>query len=777
MRILSTIIKKIPWGIIGLIIIITLVLGYMIKDLDVEADITKAIPDTLPEVKYFNKINEIFPKQEFFIVGLIADNIFTREIVAKLDKITREFENLEGVGQVLSTTNLNIIVGSEDGIEVTPILDKLPETKQELEDFRLNITTNRLYKDTFLSKDEKATIILIQIVVSEAREHILKNIKEIIDDNKAEGEQYRIAGEAATLTEVKNIITDDLILLSPIVVFVILFILFLSFRNIRGVILPILTVIISVIWTLGIMSIMKVPLSIMTTVVPTILIAIGSAYGIHIINRYYHDLKSGKDKKQSITETIKHTGLAVLMAGLTTMAGFLSFLSSRIEMIREFGIFTAVGVICALIFSVTFIPALLYILPVPKRISSNINSEKGGKISPFGKILSRLGNFTYSKKFIILLITLIILIGSIAGIFNLRVESDLVQMFGKNTKIMQDNEFFNRYFNGTMTLQLIFESDEPDKMKEPEILKGMVEFQDYVKQFEIVGSSQSLADMIMEMNRVMNGDRQEFQVIPDSKKLVSQYLLLYSLTGDESELENLVNYDFSKANITLFVKSANLTALKNFEKEINHYISENLIFKDVEIHITGRISTISVLSELIVQSQLLSIIISLILVLIITAGIFRSLILGLISIIPIIITICLNFGLMGWLNLPLDIATVLIASVAIGIGIDYTIHYISHYRTERMSGVPVEEAIINTNSTTGKAIIYNASSVGFGFLVLILSSLASIGVLGAMIALTMLVTSLGSMTLIPAIFVLMEKRKFFRTSVLKQAPDAISDIN
>ncbi|MBN2535130.1 MAG: MMPL family transporter [Spirochaetales bacterium] len=268
------------------------------------------MPSYIPEVRYFDKVNEIFPKQEFFIIGLITDNIFTSKCRGKLDTLTNQFKTLEGVGQVIGPTNVKIIEGSEEGIEVSPILEKIPESDNEIKEYRMRITTNRLYKDTFISRDQKAAIILIQIEESEKRENILKQIKAIIDQNKEDHEQYRIAGKAATLTEVKNIITKDLLFLSPIVVFVILFVLFLSFRNLRGVLLPILTVIISVIWTLGIMSILKIPLSIMTTVVPTILIAIGSAYGIHIINRYIHEIKNREDKKHTITETIKHTALA-----------------------------------------------------------------------------------------------------------------------------------------------------------------------------------------------------------------------------------------------------------------------------------------------------------------------------------------------------------------------------------------------------------------------------------------------------------------------------------
>lgn len=773
MNLLSRLITKYPKIILALIVIITLFLGIMIKDLEAEADITKAIPAELPEVVYLDEINEIFPKQEFFIVGLITERLFTPETITKLDTLTKAFTNLEGVGQVLSPVNLDLINGTEEGLEVCPILEKLPETAEEVAVYRQEITTNRLYKGTFISSDETAAILLIQVEEGQFREQILTQIKQIIEENRSASEIYRIAGEGATLSEIKNIIVEDLMLLSPLVVFVILFILFISFRNIRGVVLPILAVLISAIWTLGIMALLHVPLSIMTTVVPTILIAIGSAYGIHIINRFLHILDG--DKEKAIIETINHTGLAVFMAGLTTIAGFLSFISSDIDMIREFGIFTAIGVLCSLIFSLTFIAAALYLLPIPKKRKSTSAADTKNP-GMLGQILAKTGEFAARKKIIILSAVIVILIFSISGIFRLRVESDLVQMFGKNTKVMQDNEFFNEYFTGTMTMQIVFDGDEPDLMKEPEVLKAMQELQKFAQTFDFVGSTQSIADMVMEMNRVMNGDSEEFYAIPDSRRLISQYLLLYSITGDESALENLVNYDYSKANMTLFVKSSNLTAMNRFEDEVNTFIEEQIHLEGIEVRTTGRITALSVLSELIVKSQLLSIIISLVLVFIITAGIFRSISLGFISTLPILLTISLNFGLMGYLDIPLDIATVLIASVAIGIGIDYSIHYISHYTYERQHGKSPAEAAAATNATTGKAIIYNAVSVGAGFLVLIFSSLASIGVLGAMIALTMFFSSAGSLTIIPAVLTLLEKRKFFTREHGKKIPASLSDM-
>ena len=764
--------RKTPQLTVAAIVLATLIFGYAMKDLRVEADFTEAIPADLPEMQYLDEVNGLFPRQEFVIVGLIADDIFTANRIAELDRLARAFEQLSGVGEVISPTNVSLIRGSEEGIEVSPILERLPATPHEIETFRREITTNRLYENTFISADGTAAIILIRIENDSERERILREIRAIVNESRSDGVSYRVAGEAATLAAVKELVTSDLVLLSPLVVFVILLILFASFRSVRGVVLPILTVVIGTVWTLGIMSIAGVPLSIMTTVVPTILIAVGSAYGIHIINRFNLDMKERADKNRAISSTIRHTGIAVLMAGLTTMAGFLSFLSSRILVIREFGLFTAIGVVCSLLFALTLIPAFLSLAPTAGT-ARKTRGENGREL--LVKPLIGLGTVTTSKSWVFLIATSLLLAASVVGIARIRVESDLVQMFGQKTQIMQDNEFFNRYFSGTMTLQIVVETDRPDAIKEPSVLRRIEQIQAYVDQFELVGNSQSIVDVIKEMNRVINAEQESFYAIPDSKNLVSQYLLLYSLTGDESVLENLVSYDYSTASLTVFLKSGNLTALRSLQDALDEYISGNIDTEDIDVNVTGRVATLTVLSELIVQSQLLSIAISLALVLLITSRIFRSGPLGVICTMPIVVTITMSFGLMGWLDLPLDLATVLIASIAVGIGIDYSIHYVHHYLAARKNGMTPQEAVLQTNSTAGRAIIYNALAVGAGFLVLVFSNLASIGVLGAMIALTMFVSSLGALILIPAILSSLERQTFFKKRLLRHANDVPAD--
>jgi len=766
---LTTAVQKIPRLIVGLVVLLTLIFGYAIKDLRIEADFTDAIPSYLPEMRYLDEVNSIFPRQEFVIVGLIAEDIFTSSRIGELDRLAREFEMLSGVGQVISPTNVSLIQGSEEGIEVSPILERLPETAQEIDEFRREITTNRLYENTMVSRDGTAAIILVQIENDDEREQILSEIRAIVNANRSDGVIYRVAGESATLAAVKEMITNDLVLLSPLVVLVIILVLFASFRSVRGVVLPVLTVVIATVWTLGIMSIAGIPLSIMTTVVPTILIAVGSAYGIHIINRFNLDMRERPDKDWAIANTIRHTGIAVIMAGLTTIAGFLSFLSSRIQVIREFGLFTAIGVVCSLLLALTFVPAILSFAPVaPKHVKTKGANAGDLLVKP----LIGLGAITTSKSRILLIAAALLLAVSALGIANLRVESDLAQMFGKKTQIMQDNAFFNRNFSGTMTLQIVIEGDAPDAVKKSDVLRRIEQIQAYVDQFELVGGSQSIVDIIKEMNRVMNAEQDSFYTIPESKNLVGQFLLLYSLTGKESVLENLVSYDYSTANLTVFLKSSNLTSLRSLENAINAYIAGNIDLHDIDIHITGQASTLTVLSELIVQSQLLSIGISLVLVFLITSIIFRSALLGVICTIPIVVTIVMSFGLMGWLDIPLDLATVLIASIAIGTGVDYSIHYINHYRTARTNGLMPGAATTQTNTMTGTAIIYNAVAVGAGFLVLAFSSIASIGVLGAMIALTMLVSSLGALILIPAILSSFERLTFFKDVLVSHSRNA-----
>jgi len=744
MKFIAKFITKFPIPIIIFILLISLILGYGIRYLKINTNIIDAVPETMEVKRYYNEIGEIFSTNDSIIVGIFTDNIFTLNTIILVDKLTNEIEKIKGVKDVISPTNVDYMKGSDEGLEISPILEKPPETDQEMNNFKNKLLSTKLYKNMIFSPDSKVAGIIINLEDDCNNSEVYKEIKNIIAVNKS-SEEIFIAGEPSVLALLEITMVNNLIYLIPIVIIVIILILFFSFHSLRGVFLPLLTVIISTMITLGIMGYLKIEMSILSTILPVVLIASGSAYGIHLINRYYEDIVNHLGKKEAIFETIIHSGLAVFLAGITTVIGFASLSISNLEIIRTFGLVSALGILIALIFSILFIPAIMMIMPIPR----TKKTKEGGS---FGNIfLMNFASFIFENKRIIVGFFIVFFILSILGTLRIKTDISMVNEFDKKSEIRIADKFINKYLMGTNNFSFIFETNENGGIKEPELLNKIVDFQEFVSQVEIVGGSRSFTDLIMEINKVMNEGKEEAYRIPDSRELIAQYMLLYSMSGDDEYIKNFIDYNERKVRVIVSLKTSSVSDIAKFKKDTKSYIEKHFDKEKVEVKISGFSEILLTINNLLIKSQILSIISSLIFVFIVVSIMFRSIIIGFISAIPIALTVIFNFGLMGILGIELNVETVLVASVAIGIGIDYTIHFLSRYEIERVLLNNNEEALIKTYQTTGKAIIINAVTVALGFIVIMFSEFRGLKYFGLFITITMVTSSFNALSILPAI--------------------------
>lgn len=744
MKFLAKFITKFPIPIIIFILLFSLILGYGMRYLKINTNVIDAVPETMEVKRYFNEIGETFSTNDSIIVGIFTDNIFKLNIITLIDKLTNEFEKIKGVNDVISPTNVDYMKGSDEGLEISPILEKLPDTDQKMDEFKNKLLSTKLYKNMIFSQDNKVAGIIINLEDDCKNSEVYKEIKKIISVNKSTEEIF-IAGEPSVLALLEITMVNNLIYLIPIVLIVIILILFFSFRSVRGIFLPLLTVIISTVVTLGIMGYLKIEMSILSTILPVVLIASGSAYGIHLINRYYEDIVSHLGKHEAISETIIHSGLAVFLAGITTVIGFASLCISNLELIRTFGFVSALGILIALIFSMLFIPAVLMIIPIPR---TKKTKEEGN----FGNIfLKNFASFIFEKKRIIVGFFIVFFILSILGTLRIKTDISMVNEFNKKSEIRIADKFINKYLMGTNNFSFVFETKENGGIKEPELLNKIVEFQKFVSQVEIVGGSRSFTDLIMEINKVMNEGNEEYYRIPDSRELIAQYMLLYSMSGDDEYIKNFIDYNEKKVRVIVSLKTNSVSDIAKFKKDTKSYIEKHFDKEKVEVKISGFSEILLTINNLLINSQILSIISSLIFVFIVVSIMFRSIIIGFISAIPIALTVIFNFGLMGILGIELNVETVLVASVAIGIGIDYTIHFLSRYEIERVLLNNNKEALIKTYQTTGKAIIINAVTVALGFIVIMFSEFRGLKYFGLFIAITMVTSSFNALSILPAI--------------------------
>ena len=352
------------------------------------------------------------------------------------------------------------------------------------------------------------------------------------------------------------------------------------------------------------------------------------------------------------------------------------------------------------------------------------------------------------KKVVISGTTLIIL--SILSSLRLSSYSDMLSMFPPTSSISIANNWINDNLTGTSGISVIV-TGEKDSVKEPAVLRQIEGLQRHIeKKFPFISKSVSLVDFLKRMNVAMNSNNPEYDKIPSSKELVAQYLLLYSTSGDPDDFDSYVDYDYRQARIMFQSKKSRTTENSLVLKEVLAYAKKHFD-PALKVQVSGQAAVQIAMNDLIITGQITSVICSIGIVLFLMVYIYRSVIGGLLSILPLSLAILFNFGLMPLLGIPLDIGTSIFASIAVGVGIDYAIHYVNNARLEAKNHLNMDALLLHTATNSGTAILFNALAVALGFLVLTYSNFQPLIRMGYLVSLTMITSALGSLVLIPAL--------------------------
>lgn len=668
-----------------------------------------------------------------------------------------------------------------------------------------------------------------------------------------EGAEIFVSGSRAVSSLVQGLLVRDLSLLFPVVVLVIVVVLYLSFRTLRGVVLPLINVILAVTWVLGLQGWLGVALSTATAVLPIILIAVGTAYTIHVINRSYEDLARTKDKKEALESTLTHVSVAVILAGVTTIIGFGSLAITNLSSLRDYGLLSALGIFLGLLLSLTFTPSILSLLKVPK-----LKTLQSHKTSVYAKVMESVGSFTTKHYKLILMTYGVLVVLAAFGATRVRFETNTLLSFRPETQIRKDTEYLNDQFTGITQLAVVVRVQDEGAILEPKVLKAMDGLQEYLKQLRIVnervvapgesgydqglpvvGGGQSITTFIKGVNKALNGDDPAFDKIPDEENpvvvkteiytlrpdgsllekdsetqevlrilkpdeyridgnqlsfegplgdqrlydvqtgkvidlipgrdYVGQLVFQYESAGKPENIEAFIDNPRRTAKINIFLKTASSTIIRGVQARAQEYITQNFP-EGVKADLTGQSQlTLTVLGFL-VNTQLSSLLSSLVVIFLMIALLARSVVEGVFSIVPLATAILLNFGIMGWFRIPIDISTSTIASIAIGIGIDYTLHFMERFKAS-MKNQSMGCALLTTMQTTGVGILFNAVAVAAGFSSLMLSQVTGNFFIGLLMALVMITSSLAAITLLPAALITFKPKFLVKRRVIEEELD------
>ncbi|MCK4408682.1 MAG: MMPL family transporter, partial [Candidatus Eisenbacteria sp.] len=540
-----------------------------------------------------------------------------------------------------------------------------------------------------------------------------------------------------------------------IVLLVIVAVLLLVLRSPKSTLFTMLVVVLSTLWTFGLMAWLGIPIYAVPTMIPVMRIAIGVADGIHIYGHLgLHQRKHpGLGARDGASEMIRGMWKPVVMTSVTTAVGFASLLTSDVYPIKYFGMFTAFGVMVAMVLSLVLIPAGVVAFGLPRARKARPKQEGTDDVAVrFGKGLMK-------HRRLVVAAAIVVVVVSAMGATKIWINSSFLEKFERDSDIVLTDAFINERFGGTSTLNVILESADEGVMKSPDVLRLMDEMQAESEALDEVGNTFGLADYLRRINMVMHADDAVFDTIPESRELVAQYLLLYEMSGDPETLWRTIDYDYARSNVTLQLKGDDSKTINRAIAVVEEF---RPLFEEfgVDVNYAGSGYKSLIFTDLILKGQVKSLILSLGIIVVLLSLMFRRLSAGLIGVIPISITAIVSFGAMGLLNIPLSTTTALISSIAVGVGIDYAVHFMERFRVAAQSTGDVLATVADAMHHSGRAIMFNAIVVIAGFLVLLFSAFPPNRALGALVSGNMFISLLGTVTIM--VVVMVQTKIYFR---------------
>lgn len=750
-RVLAWLVGHPAWT-LGGIALITLVFALFLPRLGFQADYSQMLPAGDPVVAEYDRARDLFGSQSLFMLAVVAEEsgtLFDLPSLTKLYRITDELQQFVDEGlleDVISPLTVDIVQGSATAITVRPILSGPPRNEEDVTTFRQTVLEERLVRDTLFLADGSAAVL------------VLKAHPDLEDDEQAMGkvlahleslaahhggpESFYVSGDAAFLVYVNRYMRKDLAFLLPVVILVVVAVLFVSFRTLRGVLLPMAVVLVALVWTMGFVALVGAKLTMISTFLPVLLVAVGSAYGIHVVNDHAELVRRGGDRKGLALQIADEMLTPIAGAALTTAAGFLTLLAAFLVPTREFGVFAAFGTLASFVLALTLIPAILALLPVPR-----VRERKARLL--FDSIVGRAAGFAARRPVFTLGLAVAVLGVFLGGVPWLTVESDMTKYFRPDSPVVQGLRFVEDRFGGSQELSVVVNTGRTDGLKDPTVLRFFERLQRFLEDRPEVGSTSSLADLVKETYFTLRGDDPSFYAIPGTPQAVAQLFLLYEGGGGEVT-RGMAAQRFSWGRITARVRSVGLSGYAGLTRDVEAFIAQEKPPQVVEVYVTGSPSVYVQLSRKLIQSQIVSLGASLGAVALIVILVMASVGTGLLVLIPLVVTVAGNFGVMGYVGAHLDMATVMIASLTVGIGVDYAVHFLARYRRERVASGEHREALAQTVRTSGRGILVNAATLTLGFLVMLLSSFGALQTFGWLIAVTMVTSLVGAMFVLPA---------------------------
>jgi len=701
-----------------------------------------------PDIIFYDQFKEVFGNDEFFVIAVESKNLFSKPGLEMLRDITEQLEGLEDAEDVVSLANVDDTIGGPDFFEVRPFLSEIPQNKEEFTALQRKAVQNNLYRKNLISVDGNTAAILVVPYDKSGdeglRKRLLVQTKAILRPYEQQGVQFYLAGGTTTNLSLSQYLNEDMMVLVPATYLLVILAVWVFFRNVRIALLALANITLCVGATRGLMGLTGVTVNNVTTIIIPLVMALALSDTVHIFSHMDVSLlKRFKDEKRALAHVMAKVGPPCFLTTLTTAIGFLSLSVSDIPPIKEFAWIASAGMVFEFIFSFFFLPPLILFLNPWKLYQSY------GTKSPLTRFLQK--KFYFVSKYTRLVVTVGILITVVAvgSASQVRVETNLLGFFKQSSPVRTDVDFVESHLAGVGSIDISFQAQDIDTFKDPEYLQVIDQVQQFVEKLEGVDKTVSFVDFLKDMNQSFHNEDELFYTIPESIELIAQYLLLY----DSDDIEDYINSDYDHARLSVRISVHGTREQQMLIDHIQEMLNQN-DSRGLEIRITGDAFELISVVDAIVKSQIYSLALATLVISVIMFLVFRSAGIAVLSMLPNLFPILINFGIMGALDIPLDTGTALIAAVALGIAVDDTVHFLSEYQSRRSQGITISKALASVIELKGRAIVSSSLILSLGFGVNMLSRFVPVINFGLLCAIIMLTAVICDLILLPAVILL-----------------------
>ncbi|RME26409.1 MAG: hypothetical protein D6806_06320 [Deltaproteobacteria bacterium] len=734
--------------VIAVVVLISVVAGVFATRLDFDNTIESYF---FPEdLELYNRFLKQFGSDEIIAIGFGGEPVFTEANLKLIAELSRELQKLPHVRRVLSLTTVKLAYGQEDAVVFEQLLPG-NFTLKHLTAARKRALADPMIVGTLLAPDARATAIVVEIehLVGQFdyKVELLGEIHKVLQRQREKtGKEFFLGGTAVLDEAIFRYTRTDQITFFPFIVLIIMVLMFFMFRQASMAVLPLLVAAVSALWTYGLMQLLGFKINVITTIIGPLLLAVAIADSMHILADYRQEVAAGvREKQTAITRTFVRVLGPCAMTSLTTVVGLSSLLLADLAPLRQFGLIASCGVVFAFLATVLLLPVLLSWLPLPTP------RRTGSKNLVGDRLLAWLGMSTSRRARIVLALALLPLPLAVLGLTRLTVGTNSLDYLNEDDAIRRQIEWLDEHVGGTVSLEFIVEGGQPGAVKQPQLLARMERFQEFLKQQVGITGAYSVVDLIKTLNRAVQGGADSQLEIPGSPAAVAQELLLVE---SEDELRSFVSSDYSRARISARVAMAQSRRLASETPAIEKKLRE-IFAGSAQVETSGLIYLMHRMEHYILDSQIKSFALAFLLVFLCLLVMLRSWRLGLLALVPNLLPIVFTLALMPLLSIPLDVGTVMIAGVALGLVVDDTIHFFARFRRRLRDGGQVGPAIVTTMETAGRPIVYTSVVLCMGFLVLALASFRPVVHFGVLTSIVIALALVFDLLVTPAIISLL----------------------